>query len=75
MLWVSWLLSEDGNVSVSTGPVDDVVVGQTVSWDMYSKQGVYFVKSKSKVSSSNHLSYSINFHVTDSRFEYAFRIL
>lgn len=73
VLWVNWLLSADD--CISTGPVDNVTVGKNVSWDMYSKQGVYFIKTKTEVSPSNLLSYSINFHVVNGSFEYDFKIL
>jgi hypothetical protein len=46
-LWMEWRLHDDdddvGNV-VSGGPVDPVVIGQQIEWDVHSKQGVHFFK-------------------------------
>ncbi len=75
VLWTDWILNEEDDIRISTGPSEEVTVGKTVTWDVYSKQGVYFFKSKTNVTSSNYLSYSIKFHVKEGSFEYSFKIL
>lgn len=37
-VWVDWCFGEE---TVTTGPVEEVVVGQQVTWDMFSQQGVH----------------------------------
>lgn len=74
VLWVDWILSEDGSTKISSGPVRDVICGETVTWDMFSKQGAYFFKNPTQVSPTDHLSYSIKFHATEGSFEYLFNI-
>jgi len=47
-LWVDWqLTAKDSPKSVvSTGPVEPVVPGQFVKWDMFVRQGVHFTNQK-----------------------------
>ncbi|XP_065213490.1 protein arginine N-methyltransferase 7 [Planococcus citri] len=73
VLWVKWILSDD--VSISTGPVQDVTVGEKVVWDMYSKQGIYFFKHIENISSRNQLLCNIKFHIEHAMFEYNFKIM
>ncbi len=42
-LWMVWKF--DGDVIVSGGPASPVVVGETIDWDVHSKQGVMFFKN------------------------------
>jgi len=45
-LWIDWHLNEE--LSMTTGPRQEVVVGQDVEWDVHAKQGVHlFPKHKS----------------------------
>lgn len=71
---MDWILSEDGSTNISSGPVRDVICGQKVVWDMFSKQGVYFFKNATQVSPTDNLSYSIKFHAKEGSFEYLFKI-
>lgn len=34
---------------LSSGPIKDVVPGELIDWDVYSKQGVHFVKNPSRL--------------------------
>jgi len=45
-LWVDFQLTEDKSPKsvVSTGPLEPVVPGQFVKWDMFVRQGVHFTK-------------------------------
>ena len=48
---MDWHLTE--SVTITSGPVDKVVVGKEVSWDVHSKQGVHlFPKHNSDFVSS-----------------------
>lgn len=40
-LWVDWVLDEDAQIVISTGPTAEVQIGQQVDWDLHSRQGVY----------------------------------
>ena len=72
-LWVKWILYDD--ITINTGPVEEVVVGEKVIWDMYSKQGVYFFKNIENITLKNRLLYNIKFHVENAMFEYNFKIV
>lgn len=71
MLWVNWIL-DTNDTCITTGPVEEVLPGEKVCWDRFTKQGLYFVKSAPEVSTDKCLSYSIKFHVVDGYFEYSF---
>ncbi|XP_034477590.1 protein arginine N-methyltransferase 7 isoform X1 [Drosophila innubila] len=47
-LWVDWQLTAKNSPKsvVSTGPVEPVVPGQFVKWDMFVRQGVHFTNQK-----------------------------
>lgn len=49
VLWMEWLLDSAGKLRVSEGPVATVSPGETVQWDMYSRQAVYFIRPTCRV--------------------------
>ncbi|XP_018575753.1 protein arginine N-methyltransferase 7 [Anoplophora glabripennis] len=45
-LWVDWDMDGSPKHAVTTGPIAPVVIGQKISWDMYTRQGVYLFPNK-----------------------------
>ncbi|KAJ8922336.1 hypothetical protein NQ315_004279 [Exocentrus adspersus] len=45
-LWVDWHLDGSQKSIISTGPTTEVTVGEKINWDMYTRQGVYLMLSK-----------------------------
>ena len=66
-LWMEWQL--DAETCVSSGPMAEVVVGQLVSWDMDSKQGVHLLPSPRSASC---LSYTATFVPSEGDFSFQF---
>ena len=66
-LWMEWSLDED-NV-VSGGPVEEVRVGSRISWDIDSKQGVYFLTAPPDCS---RLKYNIELVPSEGDFTFSF---
>ncbi|KAH8398955.1 hypothetical protein KR222_001613 [Zaprionus bogoriensis] len=59
-LWVDWQLApkESPRNIVSSGPLEPVVPGQFVKWDMFVRQGVHFTKPRQDAS---HLDWTTTF--------------
>ncbi|XP_064536139.1 protein arginine N-methyltransferase 7 isoform X1 [Drosophila montana] len=59
-LWVDWQLaaSNSSKSIVSSGPLEPVVPGQFVKWDMFVRQGVHFT---SQTDNQTHLHWSTTF--------------
>ena len=47
-LWMDWHLTDDPEDVLSSGPCEPVVIGRNVTWDLHSRQGVYFFKSEER---------------------------
>ncbi|KAH8355203.1 hypothetical protein KR093_008296 [Drosophila rubida] len=63
-LWVDWQLASDSPKSVvTTGPIEPVVPGQFVKWDMFVRQGVHFVHQteSTRTASERRLNWSTIF--------------
>ncbi|CAG9856165.1 unnamed protein product [Phyllotreta striolata] len=56
-LWTDWYLTDSNRLTITTGPVSPIKIGQKIDWDMYTRQGVYLFAEKS---SSNEINYSFN---------------
>lgn len=71
-LWMDWNLDED--VTISTGPVEQVVVGKNIVWDPYTRQGVYFLgkESKAVAEGSASLKFTIKFDPETGSFDFEF---
>ncbi|KAM8713608.1 hypothetical protein ACLKA7_013860 [Drosophila subpalustris] len=59
-LWVDWQLTENPSPKsvVSTGPVEPVVPGQLVKWDMFVRQGVHFTNQTKTTDAKMRLDWS-----------------
>lgn len=69
-LWMEWQL-DDHNI-VSGGPVTSITIGHKISWDMDSKQGVYFLPPSSD---RTKISYEIEFVPSEGDFTFKFEPL
>jgi hypothetical protein len=50
-LWFTWSLTENSDCVIGGGPIE-CKVGETISWDVHSKQGVHFFQNPSKETKS-----------------------
>lgn len=46
-LWVEWHLDGSPTNIINTGPLQTIVIGKNVTWDMYTRQGVVLFPNKS----------------------------
>ncbi|KAH8298510.1 hypothetical protein KR044_008953 [Drosophila immigrans] len=65
-LWVDWQLAANDSPKsvVTTGPIEPVVPGQFIKWDMFVRQGVHFInqtEATTKESAKNRLDWSTIF--------------
>lgn len=68
-LWMEWQLDE--TTALSSGPVSEVVVGETVSWDRDSKQGVHLLSSPRAAAT---LHYTATFVPSEGDFTFKFTV-
>lgn len=63
-LWVDWFLDgvRHAKTVISTGPSRPVVVGEIVTWDMFTSQGVYFLTDNSKDLEILHIDWTLYFN-------------
>nr|CAG4640705.1 EOG090X02VY [Eulimnadia texana] len=69
-IWIDWNLHKD--TTVSTGPVETIVPGKLVEWDIHSKQGVYLLKNPQNVQSGQQLRYEVCFSPESGNFKFEF---
>ncbi|XP_024947439.1 protein arginine N-methyltransferase 7 isoform X2 [Cephus cinctus] len=69
-LWVDWYL--DSNVIVSSGPVKKIQPGSRISWDPYTRQGVYLLRKINEVTEQDTLSWSLKFYPADGTMQFHF---
>lgn len=72
-IWVDWQL--DSDLSVSCGPIEEIVPGKRVSWDPYTRQGVHLFRTVSNVTKENTLSWSFTFVPQNGEVEFEFNVL
>lgn len=75
-LWVDWRLTDEEEDVVTTGPTKDVVIGEYVQWDMYSRQGVYLFPAPHSLhqDSTHTLHFSTTFLPHDGTMNFDFQI-
>ncbi|KAK7070765.1 Protein arginine N-methyltransferase 7 [Halocaridina rubra] len=74
-LWVDWHMTKDLEDTFSTGPVEPVLLNQNVSWDVYTRQGIYLLKQHVNISDQEHkLFYSTIFQPNDGTIKFEFQI-
>ena len=68
-IWMDWEFGSDSYVSC--GPIKPVNPGNYITWDTYSKQGVYFFKEPLQAST---ITYDITFSPKSGKFIFDFKI-
>lgn len=72
---VLWLdIHFDESNTVSCGPQLPIQVGKPIMWDMYSRQGVYFMEQKTTVTSVDKLGYTFTFKPSSMEFICSFSV-
>nr|CAD7430778.1 unnamed protein product [Timema monikensis] len=77
-VWIDWDLDGDPKHIVSTGPVQPPQINQTVTWDMHTRQGVYFFPEHHPIDSTHPLSflqYSCAFQPEDGEMHFNFQMI
>nr|CAD7567888.1 unnamed protein product [Timema californicum] len=77
-VWIDWDLDGDPKHIVSTGPVQPPQINQTVSWDMHTRQGVYFFPEHHPIDLTHPLSflqYSCSFQPEDGEMHFNFQMI
>ncbi|XP_076749942.1 arginine methyltransferase 7 isoform X1 [Xylocopa sonorina] len=72
-LWVDWQL--DSEISVSSGPIDEVQPGKRISWDPFTRQGVHLFKDITHVTQQSIVLWSFRFVPQCGNIKFDFRIL
>ncbi|XP_072746127.1 protein arginine N-methyltransferase 7 isoform X1 [Anoplolepis gracilipes] len=73
-VWVDWQL--DSDLSVSCGPIEEVIPGRRMSWDPYTRQGVHlFHRIFDVMKGRNAISWSFNFVPQHGEVDFDFNIL
>lgn len=70
---MDWQL--DSDLSISSGPIEEIVPGKRISWDPYTRQGVHLFRRVSNVTKESTLSWSFNFVPQSGEVEFEFNIL
>ncbi|XP_046426802.1 protein arginine N-methyltransferase 7 isoform X1 [Neodiprion fabricii] len=71
-LWVDWTL--DASTEVSTGPIKDIVPGSNISWDPYTRQGVFLPRKNFAVTRNDLLQWSVHFSPISGAVQFTFKI-
>jgi len=61
--WVDWFLEkkETPKALISTGPNQPIQIGQYISWNMFTNQGIHLIPKSSNVNSGNNVEWETNF--------------
>ncbi|KAG7162057.1 arginine N-methyltransferase 7-like [Homarus americanus] len=75
-LWADWHMTDEPGDALTTGPVEPVALDQYVSWDVYSRQGVYLFKEPVTVDKMqpHTLHYSVTFQPCDGTMVFDFQM-
>jgi protein arginine N-methyltransferase 7 len=71
-IWVDWDLDDD--ITVSSGPIDDIIPGSRISWDPYTRQGVQIFSEIVQVTNKSILMSSFNFIPEEGRIQFNFEL-
>ncbi|XP_024868793.1 protein arginine N-methyltransferase 7-like [Temnothorax curvispinosus] len=72
-IWVDWQL--DSDLSISCGPIEEIVPGERISWDPYTRQGVHLFRKVFNVTKGSTLSWSFTFVPQSGEVEFEFDVL
>lgn len=70
-LWVDWNLHLNCK-PVSCGPIEEVIPGEQVSWDPYTRQGVHLFRNVSRVTRKNLFWWSFSFGIRHGEMKFDF---
>ncbi|KAG7187839.1 hypothetical protein KM043_016875 [Ampulex compressa] len=71
-LWVDWQLDMD--ITVSSGPTNEILPGERISWDRFTRQGVHLFRDISNVTQEDALFYSFSFVPEHGNIDFDFSI-
>ncbi|XP_049811197.1 protein arginine N-methyltransferase 7-like isoform X1 [Schistocerca nitens] len=74
-LWVDWHLDAQEENVISTGPVCVPKPGEQVSWDIHTRQGIYFMPVHRTVKKTDVLFYKLNFYSKSGEMIFDFQIM
>lgn len=72
-LWIDWKLDED--INISSGPLRPVQAGASVTWDPYTKQGVYLLGHAKHIKSVDKLYWTFDFTPKEGLMKFDFHIM
>ncbi|KAK8730718.1 hypothetical protein OTU49_007885 [Cherax quadricarinatus] len=75
-LWADWHMTDQLEDILTTGPVQPVILDQYISWDVYSRQGVYLFREPVTVDKVQpyRLHYSVTFQPCDGTLMFDFQL-
>ncbi|XP_055378509.1 protein arginine N-methyltransferase 7 [Condylostylus longicornis] len=73
--WIDWYIDNKTNKGIiSTGPTSPIQVGEYISWDMFTKQGVHFTPQTKIVNMENVVEWQVNFQPLQGEFLITFNV-
>ncbi|XP_031826057.1 arginine methyltransferase 7 isoform X2 [Nomia melanderi] len=72
-LWIDWHL--DSEITVSSGPKREIEPGKRISWDPFTRQGVYLFRHITNVTQQSVLQWSFDFVPQHGNIKFDFHIL
>jgi hypothetical protein len=74
VLWVNWDLDGNPEHAISTGPRGTVQINGKMTWDMHTRQGVYFFQTHRLVDSACTFLYRVQFRPQDGDVQFNFDV-
>lgn len=71
-IWVEWHLNDD--IVVSSGPTQQFIPGERISWDHYSRQGVHLLHKIKEVTNKDILKSSFKFNPEEGTMQFYFEL-
>jgi hypothetical protein len=69
---MEWHLTED--LTITTGPEEEPLVGKEVVWDKFTRQGVYFMDQYQEVSDEDFYRFTVSHDVESCQTDFNFGI-
>lgn len=69
-LWVEWVFENESSIVVSTGPIIQPEIGDTIKWDVHTRQGVTLFQERNV----RELGYIFNFRCKDGTIKFVCRL-
>ncbi|XP_058792980.1 protein arginine N-methyltransferase 7 [Phymastichus coffea] len=71
-IWIDWHLDDD--ITITSGPVLEVIPGSRVSWDLYTRQGVHLPYKITQVTNQNLLIHKFDFDPREGTVQFQFEL-